>query len=114
MIERRKPLTATVGLLGVGHWKYWDQYPGLREELLGYLGDLEGQVRANGVETVDFGMVDDAGSTYAALERIKAAPIDLLMVDMLTYATSATWGILAREVGMPIVLVALQPDAALD
>jgi L-arabinose isomerase len=33
---------------------------------------------------------------------------------MLTYATSSTFGILARELSVPIVLVALQPRKALD
>jgi L-arabinose isomerase len=33
-VERRKPLTARVGLLSVGHHVYWDQFPGLLDELM--------------------------------------------------------------------------------
>lgn len=40
--------------------------------------------------------------------------LDLLFIDMVTYATSATFGVLARELSIPIVLVALQPREALD
>ena len=35
-IERRKKLTAKVGLYGVGHDTYWGQFEGLKDELLGY------------------------------------------------------------------------------
>jgi L-arabinose isomerase len=34
MIERKKPLTAKVGLFGVGHAVYWGQFEGLLEKLL--------------------------------------------------------------------------------
>ncbi|MGD2175463.1 MAG: L-fucose/L-arabinose isomerase family protein, partial [Candidatus Brocadiaceae bacterium] len=84
------------------------------EELLGYLATFEGQVAGHGVETVNFGMVDDAAAAYDLLPRLRSSPIDLLFCDMLTYATSSTWGIVCREADVPVVLVALQPDRALD
>ena len=34
MIGRRKPLYAKVGVFGVGHAVYWDQFPGLYEKLM--------------------------------------------------------------------------------
>jgi L-arabinose isomerase len=113
-IERRKPLTAKVGVFGVGHSVYWAQFPGLKEELLGYLQQFEGQLSGRGVEVVRFGMVDDAQSAQAALDRIRASGIDLLFCDMLTYATSSTWGVISRRTDIPIVLVALQPRRAMD
>jgi L-arabinose isomerase len=45
---------------------------------------------------------------------VRAADLDLLFVDMVTYATSSTFGVLVRELHLPIVLVALQPMAAMD
>ena len=113
-VERRKPLTANVGIFGVGHSTYWDQFAGLKDELMGYLGVFERQVQQHGVNTVNFGLVDDARSAYRALKQIKAADLDLLFCDMLTYATSSTFGILIRELDVPIVMVALQPMQAMD
>ncbi|MDX9980366.1 MAG: L-fucose/L-arabinose isomerase family protein [Lentisphaeria bacterium] len=113
-VERRKPLTARVGLLSVGHHVYWDQFPGLLDELLGKTEVLRRRIEGHGLEVVDFGMLDQAESAYAALPRIQAADLDLLFVDMVTYATSSTFGILARSLDLPIVLVALQPLAAMD
>ena len=113
-IARLKPLSATVGILGVGHKTYWDQFDGLLDELLKKLAVFKDLVSDNKVEVVDFGISDCAETAYAIAPRIKQANLDLLFVDMLTYATSSTIGPVLREIDLPIVLVALQPNAALD
>ncbi|MCC2594370.1 L-fucose/L-arabinose isomerase family protein [Tessaracoccus sp. OS52] len=114
MIERRKPLTARVGIVSVGHHVYWDQFAGLRDEMLAKTAVLASKVAGNGVEVVDFGLVDEARSAYAVLPRVRAADLDLLLVDMVTYATSSTFGVLIRALDVPVVMVALQPRRALD
>jgi len=106
-IERRKPLTAKVGIVGVGHHTYWAQFDGLLDEMYRKLAAFDVKVKADGVETVTFGLLDNAASAYAALPKMKAADLDLLFVDMVTYATSSTFGVLARDLNVPIVLVAL-------
>lgn len=113
-IPRIKPLQARVGLIGVGHHVYWPQFDGLLDEMHRKLGHLQNQLQAEQLTVVNFGMVDDARSAYAAVPGIKSADIDLLFVDMVTYATSATFGVLCRELEVPMVLVALQPLKAMD
>jgi L-arabinose isomerase len=113
-VERRKPRTAKVGIFGVGYHVYWNQFPGLLEELLGKLDVLVKKVESTGVAVCNFGMVDKAQDAYALAERLKEAHLDLVFCDMLTYATSATFGIVIRNLDVPIVLVALQPLAAMD
>jgi len=113
-IERRKPLTANVGVVAVGHHTYWGQFDGLLGGLLGKLDVFVGKVERHGVSVTSFGMLDRAEPAYAVLPEIKAANLDLLFIDMVTYATSSTFGVLARELDVPIVLVALQPLAAMD
>ena len=112
-VERRKPLTARVGIVGVGHHTYWGQFDGLLDELKGKMSQLEKKVAAHGVETVTFGILDKAQDAYDALPKMKAADLDLLFIDMVTYATSSTFGVLARDLNVPIVLVALQPLRAM-
>lgn len=114
LIERRKPLQAKVGIVAVGHHVYWDQFDGLKDEMVRKAAVLAGKVTSHGVEVVDFGLIDEARSTYAVLPQIRAADLDLLMVDMVTYATSSTFGALIRALDIPVVMVALQPRAALD
>jgi L-arabinose isomerase len=66
------------------------------------------------VNITPFGITDKAQHAYELVPRIKGADLDLLFVDMLTYATSSTVGAIFREIDLPIVLVALQPMAAMD
>jgi len=113
-LARRKPLTAHVGVLGVGLDVYWDQFAGLRRTLMDHLGTLCTMIAAQGVDVTSFGMVDNAQAAYAVVPELQAARLDVLFVDMLTYATSATFGILIRELSIPVVLVALQPLSRLD
>ncbi|MDO5553854.1 MAG: L-fucose/L-arabinose isomerase family protein [Planctomycetia bacterium] len=113
-VSRRKELTARVGVVGVGYDKYWSQFEGLRDSLLGKQEVLCEQVATCGVHVSDFGLVDNAPSATAVIPRLLGADLDLIFVDMLTYATSATIGKIFREVNIPIVLVALQPLQAMD
>ena len=106
-IERRKPLTAKVGIVGVGHHTYWAQFEGLLDEMHRKLEVFDGKVKTHGVETVCFGLLDNAETAYAALPAMQAADLDLLFIDMVTYATSSIFGILVRDLNVPIVLVAL-------
>ncbi|MEX2263861.1 MAG: L-fucose/L-arabinose isomerase family protein [Bryobacteraceae bacterium] len=113
-VERRKPRTARVGIFGVGYHVYWNQFPGLLDELHTKLEVLVGKVRATGVCVHNFGMVDKAQDAYALVAKLKAADLDLVFCDMLTYATSATFGIIIRSLDVPVILVALQPLAAMN
>lgn len=113
-VKRRKELSANIGLLAVGHHTYWKQFSGLMEEMEHKIGILGEKVRGNGVGVVEFGLIDNAEGAYRAVNEIKKADIDLLFIDMVTYATSSTFGIIVREINIPIVLLALQPLSALD
>ena len=113
-VPRRKPLRANVGVFGVGHHTYWGQFEGLLDELRAKLGVFVGRVRGHGVEVTDFGIVDDSRSAAELRTRLKTADLDLVFCDMLTYATSATFGMIVRDLDIPIVLVALQPLRSLD
>lgn len=113
-IKRRKALQANVGVFGVGFWKYWDQFEGLLDEMHEKQNKFIAKLENLDVQVHDFGMVDDAESAYDLVPRLKAADLDLIFCDMLTYATSATFGAIIRNMDVPIVMVALQPRKALD
>lgn len=114
MIERLKERTARIGIFGVAHPVYWPQFPGLEETLMGYHEELKAQIASNGVEIVDFGMIDTSEKAYAALEKMKAARLDVMFCNMLTYATSCVFAPIVRDLDAPMVLLALQPLRHLD
>ncbi len=114
MIKRIKPLRGKVGVLGVGHHVYWNQFEGLLDDLRKKQRVFHDMLTKDKVEVIDFGLSDSAESAYAIVSKIRKADIDMLFIDHLTYATSSTVAILFREISVPIVLVALQPDEAMD
>ena len=113
-IERRKPLTANVGVVSVGLDTYWKQCPGLYEDMLKKTAVFENRIAAHQVKVSSFGISDNPEKAASLIPAMKAADLDLLFVDMVTYATSSTFAPFVRELNCPIVLVALQPDSRLD
>ncbi|WP_247235684.1 L-fucose/L-arabinose isomerase family protein [Telluribacter sp. SYSU D00476] len=114
-IQHRQRNKARIGVFGVGYFKYWAQFDGLLDQLLQKQEVFLDKIRAGSdVEVVDFGLVDDATKAYELVPKLKGANLDLIFCDMLTYATSSTFGIIIKSIDTPIVLVALQPDKALD
>ncbi|HWR12207.1 MAG TPA: L-fucose/L-arabinose isomerase family protein [Rectinemataceae bacterium] len=114
IVERRRPLYARVGVLGVGHHTYWEQFEGLREVMVQKTEAFKLKLEGCAVEIVDFGLIDDSRAAYRVLEEIRKADLDLLFIDMVTYATSATFAPLVQALNIPIVLVVLQPLRAME
>ena len=113
-IPRRKPLTANVGIVSVGLDTYWKQCPGLLEDMVKKEDVFVRKVAAHQVKVSRFGMSDNPAAAKAMVPAMKAADLDILFVDMVTYATSSTFAPFVRELNVPIVLFALQPDDRLD
>ena len=105
-----------IGVFGVGYDKYWEQFPGLYEELMQKQERFIHKIKSDDIamDIVDFGMVDSPLKAYEVVKRMENSNLDLLFCDMLTYATSGTFGIIIKTISVPIVLVALQPSKALD
>lgn len=114
MLKRKKSRTARIGIFAVAHNTYFKQFQGLYENLMGYHKAFCDMVEENQVEFVDLGIIDDSEKAYAAAERLQAENVDLIFCNMITYATSSVFAPIIREVNRPVVLVALQPRAALD
>ena len=114
VITRRKPLTANVGVVSVGLDTYWTQCPGLLDDMRRKEDVFVAKLAGQSLSVSRFGMADTPQHAAAMVPAMKAADLDLLFVDMVTYATSSTFTPFVRELGVPIVLVALQPDERLD
>lgn len=114
MIERKKKLNARIGVFGVVHGVYFDQFEGLKENLEGYHSDLIDIILKQDVEVVDFGLIENSEQAYEVAQKINGQGIDVLMCNMVTYATSSVFAPIVRDCNIPMVLVALQPREAMD
>ena len=106
----RKP---RIGLYSVGLRAYWDQFPGLRERLIGYGQHIERRLSA-WAEVSNFGLVDTEGSGRQAGEWLQAQRVDLVLCHAATYSTSSTVLPVHQICAAPAVFLNLQPAARID
>ena len=109
MIGRKEKRTAKIGVFAVAHAVYWGQFDGLYSNIMKYHSDLCDIVRGNEVEVIDFGMVDSSEKAYDTVKAIRSADLDVLICNMVTYATSSVFAPIIRDAGVPMILTALQP-----
>lgn len=107
------PQTANIGVFGIGYDVYWSQFEGLLDEMMEKLEVFIKKI-PDDICVQNFGMIDSPEKAYEVVKNMKASNVDLLFCDMLTYGTSGTFATIARNINVPIVLVALQPLEAMD
>ncbi len=103
-----------VGLFGIGLDAYWPQFPGLRERLEGYLGQVEKKLARPGVDCVNAGLVDNVDRAYAAGHFFRQEDVDLIFLHVTTYALSSTVLPVVRRAKVPVIILNLAPEAAID
>ncbi len=106
--------TLRVGLCGIGLEAYWAQFDGLKQKLEGYVQAVADRLARPGVELVNLGLVDTPERGRDAGHACRTADIDLLFIYVTTYALSSVVLPLVQRAGVPVVLLNLQPDAAID
>jgi L-arabinose isomerase len=113
-MDMQTPRPARIGFFAVGHDTYWPQFPGLLEKLLQYHAEAKQLIEAEQVTVIDYGMVDTNARAFEVLAKMKGDRIDLVLCNMVTYATSSTFAPIIRNIVKPVVLIALQPLAGMD
>ena len=103
-----------VALCGIGLEAYWSQFATLKPRLEGYLAQVANRVARKGVKLVELGLVDDLTSAREAGRRCRREEVDLLLLYVTTYAVSSTVLPLVQRAGVPVVVLNLQPEAAID
>ena len=103
-----------IGLLGVGLETYWKQFEGLRSRLLSYQQEIGGRLKLLDVDLVDVGMVDNSQKALNAASILKSADVELVFLYVSTYALSSTVLPVAISVGVPLILLNIQPSSSID
>ncbi|WP_158822436.1 arabinose isomerase [Granulicella sp. S156] len=113
-MARRSELPLRVGLCGIGLDTYWPQFAGLKERLEGYVAQVGVRLSRSGVEVVNLGLVDSPERSQEAGHQCRREDIDVLFLYVTTYALSNTVLPLVQRAGVPLVVLNLQPEAAID
>lgn len=103
-----------IGLFGIGLDTYWPQFQGLKKRLEGYLSVVEKKLGHPGVEVVNLGLIDSPEKAFEAGHRFRSADVDMIFLHVTTYALSSTVLPVVRRAGVPVVVLNLQPVAAMD
>ena len=103
-----------IGLFGIGLEAYWPQFEGLKERLEGYLDITASAIDREGVEVVNLGLIDSPERALVAGHELRQADVDILFLHVTTYALSSTVLPVVRRAKVPVIILNLQPAAAID
>jgi len=103
-----------VGLFGIGLDAYWPQFEGLEARLRGYVDTVAAKLARPGVEIVNLGLIDTTAKAVEAGHTFRAEDVDLIFLHVTTYALSSTVLPVVRRAGVPVVVLNLQPERAID
>lgn len=102
-----------IGLIGMGHFIYWPQFDGLKDELMRKQNDFK-QYFSGESDVIDIGYADDVDTAFICLKKAQAEDLDALFIIMSTYITSAVVFPFAKYLKIPQILVGIQPLDRLD
>jgi L-arabinose isomerase len=103
-----------IGFFGVGLDTYWPQFRGLKERLEGYLGQVSRKLARPGIEIVNLGLIDSPSKALEAGHRFRREDVDLIFIHVTTYALSSTVLPVVQRAKVPVVVLNLSPEPALD
>ena len=104
---------ARVGVFAIALGAYLPQFPQLVPEFEGQYADFK-KTLPDTVEVIDGGIVTTKEQSMAAGDKFRAADVDLVILQLLTYATSYNMLPAVRDLDVPVVLVNVQQKKAPD
>ncbi len=112
--RRRATRAVRVGLFGIGLDAYWPQFHGLKKRLEEYLAVTEKRLQRPGVKLVNLGLIDTPTGALKAGHRFRREDVDLIFLHVTTYALSSTVLPVVQRAKVPVIVLNLQPAAAID
>lgn len=103
-----------VGLFGIGLEAYWSQFKGLKARLEGYVQVVENRLRRPDLEIVNLGLIDSPPKAFEAGHRFRREDVDIIFLHVTTYALSSTVLPVVQRARVPVIVLNLQPAAAID
>ena len=104
---------ARVGVFAIALGAYLPQFPTLVPEFEGQYAAFK-KTLPDTVDVIDGGIVTTKEQSMAAGDKFRAADVDLVILQLLTYATSYNMLPAVRDLDVPVVLVNVQKKKAPD
>lgn len=103
-----------IGLFGIGLNTYWDQFDGLFDRLEGYQNLIAERMEGFGAYVINAGLVDSPEKAREKAQQLKSEGIDIWFLYVSTYALSSTVLPVIQKLKCPVVILNIQPVAAID
>ena len=103
-----------IAVVSLGHYIYFQQFEGLREELMQKGENFKSYLSPDLCDIVDVGYIDCVDQSFEAVKKLKKEDVDLIFIILSTYVPSAVCAPFARYIDAPQVLVGIQPLKHLD
>lgn len=109
-----KDKKTNIGLAGLGLDTYWPQFEGLLDRLNGYQLEIATRMERPDVRVINAGIIDNPAKAAEVAEALKKEDIRILFLFISTYALSSTILPIAQRLKVPVILLNIQPVAAID
>lgn len=103
-----------IGLFGIGLEAYWSQFDSLKTQLEGYIAQVEERLSRPAVEIVNLGLIDSPEKAVVAGHRFRREDVDVIFLYVTTYALSSTVLPVVQRARVPVLILNLQPENAID
>src|ERR1700712_1434359 len=103
-----------IGLFGIGLDTYWPQFTGLKEQLEGYLKQVQDKIAIIAPNIINAGLVDNADKAFEAGKLFKQQDVDIIFLYVTTYALSSTVLPVVQRAKVPVIILNISPEAAID
>ena len=103
-----------IGLFGIGLEAYWAQFAGLKERLEGYVARVAAKLECPGVEVVNLGLIDNPDRACAAGQEFRREDVGLIFLHVTTYALASTVLPVVLRAKVPVIVLNLTPEPAID
>ncbi len=111
-MKQKYPLK--VGLFGIGLEAYWSQFEGLKARLEGFIEIVAQKINAFDTEVVNLGLVDTPEKAVEAGHQFRQNDVDIIFLYVTTYALSSTVLPVVQRAKVPVIILNLSPEAAID
>jgi len=103
-----------IGLFGIGLDTYWPQFEGLKDRLEGYLTEVHHKLANHDANIVNLGLIDNPHKAFDARHQFRQADVDIIFLHVTTYALSSTVLPVVQRAKVPVIILNLAPEEAID
>ena len=103
-----------IGIFGIGLEAYWEQFPGLQQRLEGYLKVVEDKIATIHNNVINVGLVDTIDKAFEAGSTFRKQEVDIIFLYVTTYALSSTVLPVVQRNKVPVIILNLSPEAAIN